>query len=128
MLFLLNDRVLDLGDPAEALRASGLGDRALGMREAVARGQAAAFATANFSSGHPDLARGVAALVALAGEANCALFLAGPQAHAAAEVGVKIAAAPLTTLVYLKQAQDEGRLTPALVNAEVWLARRVGAA
>lgn len=128
MLFLLNDRVLDLGDPVEALRASGMGERALGLREAVARGQEAAFASANFTSGHPDLARAVAAMVALTGEANCALFLAGSQARSAREVGVKIAAAPIATLAYLKQVQDQGPLTPALVNAEVWLAQRIGAA
>lgn len=131
MLFLLNDRVLDLGDPAETLLALGAGDpaRLPGTRAIIAMGQDAAFSTDSFATGHPNLWRGVACQIALAMQANCALFVAPPRARSAREVGVQFAFAPLTTLAFLESLQQGERLSPALVNAHVWrLAGRAGAA
>lgn len=131
MLFLLNDRVLDLGDPAETLLALGAGDpaRLPSTRAIIEIGQDAAVATQGFSIGHADVGRGVACLVALAIQANCALFVAPERVRSARQVGVQFAYAPLTTLAFLAGVQRGGRVSPALVNAHVWrLAGRAGAA
>ncbi len=131
MLFLLNDRVLDLGEPAETLLRLGTADPARLPRtsQIVAMGQDAAFASANFSQGHPDMMLSIAAMIALTSEANCALFVAPPGARSARQVGVQFAFAPLTTMAFLKDAESKGALTPAMINAHVWrLAGRAGAA
>ncbi|MET0183323.1 MAG: hypothetical protein ABW199_10595 [Caulobacterales bacterium] len=131
MLFLLNDRVLDLGDPAETLQRIGTADpgRPPKMRAIIAMGQDAAFASANFQASHPDLALSIAAMVALISEANCALFVCPPRARSARQVGVQFAFAPLTTLAFLDDAQARGVLTAAMINGHVWrLAGRAGAA
>jgi len=131
MLFLLNDRVLDLGEPVETLRRLGAADPArLPQPSAiVAMGQDAAFASANFAHGHPDLALSIAAMIALTSEANCALFVAPPRARSARQVGVQFAFAPLTTMAFLCDAQTRGALTAAMINTHVWrLAGRAGAA
>lgn len=131
MLFLLNDRVLDLGDPAETLLALGAGDpaRLPPTRAIVAMGQEAAFASGDFAHGHRDLLRSLACLTTLALQANCALFVTPANAKSARQVGVQFAFAPLTTLAYLEGAQAAGRLGPALANRHVWrLAGRAGAA
>ncbi len=122
MLFLLNERVLDLGDPALLVQARGWGDLARMPRMAVAvrEGQEAAFASHNFEKAHPDLMARVAVQLALASEANCALFVAPPRARAARDVGVQFAYAPLTTLVYLLSLQEKGALNAAIINREVW--------
>ena len=131
MLFLLNDRVLDLGEPTETLLRLGTADPARLPRtsQIVAMAQDAAFASANFAHGHPDLARSIAAMIALTSEANCALFVAPPGARSARQVGVQFAYAPLTTMAFLKDAESKSSLTAAMINAHVWrLAGRAGAA
>lgn len=131
MLFLLNDRVLDLGDPVETLLRIGTANpaRLPTTRAIVAMGQDAAYASANFQVSHPDLATSIAAMIALASQANCALFVCPPKARSAREVGVQFAFAPLTTVAFLLDAQGKGPLTASMVNAHVWrLAGRAGAA
>lgn len=122
MLFLLNDHVFNLGDPAETLAACGVAEGAgpMPMAQVVALGQEAAYASNNFTAAHPDLALSLAARVALACEANCALFLRPRQARGPRDVGVQFAYAPLTTMALLAQAQSRGALTAGLINAHVW--------
>ncbi len=122
MLFLLNDRVLDLGDPAETLLESGAGDpaRLPPLHAIITRGQEAAFASSAFAAAHPDLRRSIASMIVLSSTANCALFVCPPRARAARDVAVRFAFAPLTTLAFLADAQRGGRAVAALANAHVW--------
>lgn len=130
MLFLLNHRVLDLGDVGATLRACGGDPRSVpATRKVIALGQDAAYATAGFTNGHNDLAVSIACMLSLAMQANCALFVCPAHARSPRDVLVQFAFAPLTTLAYLADVQTRAELGPALVNAHVWrLAGRAPAA
>jgi hypothetical protein len=122
MLFLLNEAVIDLGDPCETLRACGAGmvGRIPSLARLTRHGQEAAFAARDIAGAHENVQRALAALLVLTGEVNCALFLCPPKARSARDVAVRFALAPITTLAFLYSAQESGRLTPALINQNVW--------
>ncbi|MGE0596605.1 MAG: hypothetical protein AB7P07_09565 [Hyphomonadaceae bacterium] len=121
MLFLLNQDLIDVGDPMEALQHLGLGMRAPpSIAQLVKLGQDAAFAGAGIENAHEGIRRTLSALFCLSGQANCALFLVPPRARAPAEVTYRLAYAPLTTMVFLRSAQDAGKLNAALINEQVW--------
>ena len=130
MLFLLNEQVLDIGVPHETLEACGvkLPARLQGVAEAVAAGQEAAFAGNGLTQAHENVRLTVAARLGLTGRVNCALFLCPPKARSPREVAVRLGYAPITTLAYLAKQQDAGRLSPGLINREVWLAAGAPAA
>jgi hypothetical protein len=122
MLFLLNEDLIDLGDPLATLRACGVGEprRAPSLSSLTVHGQEAAFAGRGLGAAHPDVRRALAALFALTGRLNCALFVCPQRAVSAREVAVRYALAPLTTLAFLHAAQQSGRLNAALINHHVW--------
>jgi hypothetical protein len=122
MLFLLNEDLIDLGDPCETLRACGAGEvrRAPSLGRLTAHGPDVAFAAQGLSGAHPDVRRALAALFALTGRLNCALFVAPPEARSAREVAVRYALAPITTMAFLYSALQSGRLSAALINHHVW--------
>lgn len=121
MLFLFNDRILDLGAPeviAGPVRVSP--QRALAA--AVQAGREAIFAAGDVAGLHVDLLRTLAARIAVASDANAALFICPPRAKAPEQVGVRLAETPLTTLAFLLQRQGvRVALDPALVNQTVWM-------
>jgi hypothetical protein len=56
----------------------------------------------------------------MTGEVNCALFVCPEDAARIEDVAVRFALAELTTLAYLHQAQENGGLSAAKINAHVW--------
>lgn len=121
MLVLLNQEVVDVGDPIETLRECGVADlRAPSTSRLVRLGQDATFAAKGIENAHPGIKRTLCAFFALSGEVNCALFLCPPKARSARDVAVRLGSAPITTMAFLLSAQSKGQLTPALVNHYVW--------
>lgn len=121
MLFLLNDRVLDVTEEVERIRAElSVTRRAPSLFKAVSLGQQVIFAGHSFAEVHPSASDRVAALIAMASDANAALFVRPEAARGPEDVAVRLAAAPLTTLTRLEQYQREGAMTAALANAHVW--------
>jgi hypothetical protein len=121
MLVLLNQEIVDVGDPVETLAACGVADlREPSMAKLVALGQDAAFAAGGLERAHPGIKRTLAAYFALSGAVNCALFLPPPRARSPRDVAVRLGFAPLTTLAFLLSAQSSGTLSAALINSQVW--------
>ena len=122
MLFLLNQELMDLGDPVETLLASGAADamNVPSLAKLVTLGQDAAYAGNGMEGAHPGIRRTLAAMLAMSGQVNCAMFLCPPQARSPREVAVRLGVAPITTLAFLLSAQDAGRLSAALINEQVW--------
>ena len=122
MLFLLNQELIDLGDPFETLQASGGGEvKALpSLGKLVMLGQDAAFAGHGIEGAHLNIRRTLAAMLAMTGQVNCALFLCPPKARSPREVAVRLGMAPITTMAALALARDAGGLSAALINDQVW--------
>lgn len=121
MLILLNQEVLDVGDPMETLRECGVSDlRVPTNARLAALGQDAAYAARGMEHAHPGIRRTLAAFFAMSGQVNCALFLCPPKMRSPREVAVRFGLAPITTLAFLLNAQESGKLTPALINQHVW--------
>lgn len=122
MLVLLNQELIDVGDPLETLQSLGVED--LRNPPSAARlaqlGQDAAFAGGGIENAHPGIRQTLAAFFGFSGVANCGLFLVPPKARSAREVQVRLAAAPLTTLAQLKSLADTGRLNAGMINRHVW--------
>jgi len=122
VLFLLNDTVLDLGLPGETFARVGGGAPGVArLGHAVRAGQEAMFAAGAFTRAHPDVAFAVAAEIALASEANAALFVLPGRVKRPEEVAVRLASAPLTTLVRILAHQNRVGPDPVFVNQQVWM-------
>ena len=121
MLILLNQEIVDVGDPVRTLTALGA---PVGLPPTAAKlvqlGQDAAFAGNGLESAHAGIRRTLAALIALNGQANCALFLCPERARSARDVAVRLGLAPITTMAQLLSAQQAGVLTANLINQLVW--------
>lgn len=122
MLILLNQEVIDVGDPLETLQALGVGDltRQKSLAKLIALGQDAAFANGGVEHADPGIRRTLAALFGLTGQANCALFLCPQGMRSARDVAARLGQAPITTMALLLNAQDAGKLSAALINNHVW--------
>ena len=121
MLFLLNDKVLDIAAEVETLQSeAAAGWRPPTLYQAVTLGQQALFTAETFSAVHPSALMRLAAAIAMASDANAALFVRPYNAQDYRHVGVRLASAPLTTLSRLEQFQRQGPLTTGLVIALVW--------
>ncbi|MBI1339507.1 hypothetical protein GC169_04745 [bacterium] len=125
MLFLLNDEVLDLGDPptriaearelirqSEALRMS--------RRETLDLAKTAYFKAT--VPGRPPLRLRmlISALIAVKFEADAALFVKPANARVSNDVLSRLATTPMTLLAHLYQMQRLGPLEPDYVNDAVW--------
>lgn len=120
-MFLLNDTVLDLGLPGDTFaRAGGGSPVAARLGHAIRAGQEAMFAAGAFTRAHPNVAFSVAAEIALASEANAALFVIPGRIRKPEEVAVRLASAPLTTLARILAHQNRVGPDPAFVNEQVW--------
>lgn len=121
MLVLLNQEVIDVGDPVTTLAELGLpAAQPVSIAKIVALGQEAAFSAGGIENAHPAIRRTLAAFMGMGGEANCALFLCPPRARSPRDVAVRLGYAPLTTMVFLLSAQQSGKLNAGAVNAHVW--------
>jgi hypothetical protein len=123
MLFLLNNRVFEVGDVSETLKASGFPMAMQGRvkpAEVIQAGLEAFLANPDFPNSNPSQAAGYCALLMTIADANAALFIAPPGAKAPQQVGWRLADIPITTIARLFSLQTSNSLTPAVINREVW--------
>lgn len=124
MLVLVNSRIIDLGDAAQAA-AFALAVAPGGLKT-VSKTQVAwairnmAFSSGDFSTGDPDTLKKVAALVALKFDANAVLVLTPAGATSAAQTGIRFADISLPILAHLNTLQAKAPLSNTVVNYEVW--------
>ena len=125
MLFLVNNRVLDIGNAAATAEQGVrlLSDtplHALRPHDAIEIGQAM-FHSCDGSERPDDIPlKALAALIAEKSEANCALFVKPPNARVHTDVLVRLADVPITTLAYLQQMQTAEGCDVRMVNQAVW--------
>lgn len=122
MLFLLNSQVLDIHDEVEALTAEATVERRQtpSLYRAVQLAQRMLYSAGSFEQGDPKIVRRLAASIALASEANVALFVVALNAVSSRDVAVRLGAAPLTTMAHLWRLQKRGPISPAVINRDVW--------
>ena len=125
MHFLMNDQVIEVGDPNKALQAcrsllTEVPLQNLRPQDAVALGQATFFSLPPRGRPDPMIAKALAALLNAKTEANAALFVKPVTAQSHSDVLVRLADIPLPTLAYLKAHQRGEALDPNLVNQSVW--------
>ena len=128
MLFLFNDVVFDLGDLTSVLRSGELPLTPTQVDELTA-GQLntlvreAVFMNPDVAKTRPRQVKHLVALITyVAPGANALLAVRPDDAETCANVGLRYAQLPITTLAYLWGEQEEGRLTPRAVNQSVWAA------
>ena len=126
MLFLLNDRVLDI-DPeqcAPPLDTDRL--RALSLTFVTKLGQEIYAETPLLQRSEPERARRLAMLIASkAPEVNAALFAAPGRGCRPDEVAARLAAVCVEVMAGLHARDQRGELTPVAADREVW--RRMAA-
>ncbi len=125
MLFLINDRVLDIGDSATTAEQginllSDFSLHALRPRDAIEIGQAIYFSCEDGERPDDLPLKALAAVLAEKTEANCALFIKPPAARNHGDVLVRLADVPITTLAYLLQLQASKGCDARVVNDAVW--------
>ncbi len=122
MLFLLNAQVLDLGAPGETLQRLA-GDEALRRlsgSKSLADAKAAVFQAGGAEKLKDDERLRLSCLLAITTQANAAVFIVLPGAKGPAHVASRLAKVGLTTLAWLDELQKDAKVTPAIINANVW--------
>jgi hypothetical protein len=115
MLFLFNDRLLNLGAVPGATTSGAL-------LNAVRAGREAMFAAGDTGHLHGEVIRDIACQIAAASPANAALIVRPPKAKRPDDVGVRLAEVSLPTLAFLAaRANAEGVLPALMVNQHVWM-------
>jgi hypothetical protein len=123
MLFLLNSQVLDIQAEVEALTAEATeeGRQTPSLYRAVQLGQRMLYSAGSFERADAEIVRRLAASIALASEANVALFVTALNAMSYRDVAVRLGCAPLTTMAHLWRLQKRGPISPAVINRDVWM-------
>ncbi|MBB35144.1 MAG: hypothetical protein CME88_07725 [Hirschia sp.] len=124
MLFLINDKVIDVGDAAATAAKLGhlisnVPSFQLTAVEAVEIGRELFF-QADDVRPRLELLIALAALLGDKTDANAALFVRPAKARSRTDVQFRIVDAPITTLAYLMQLQKEGALPPKVINESIW--------
>ncbi|MGF1462088.1 MAG: hypothetical protein ACFB2Z_02780 [Maricaulaceae bacterium] len=130
MLFLFNDRLLDLGLPKERLRRDGSPLSHLEARLMAPQMFHTFVAQTLIDVGdfaEPDMEKllDVCSVITIRSDANAILAAKAPKATKPNQVAVRYADVSLLVLSNIKQLQQTGRLTPQAVDDMVW--RRVAA-
>ena len=123
MLFLLNDKVINLIGGAELLQAAGLPltmATSYNVNRVIIDMQTAFIKEPNLAQDNPNLAAALCWLITVYSGANSAMFIAPPKARRPADVGYRLANASLTILGTFKALQDQGRLTTRTINDTIW--------
>jgi hypothetical protein len=128
MLFLLNDTVIDLGDPETALIDAvgviGLRHDRLRQKDIVEMAQQVWFNAGYGREPVPAVQRAIAALVAMKLDADAALIIVPPLARSPADVRTRFASASIPLMSRMYAMQGAGGLTPRVINDTVWNAAR----
>ncbi len=122
MQFLLNNQLLDIGAEVEDLATEAARERrpTPSLFKAVQIGQRLLYAAGSFENANPSIVRRMCATIALASEANAALFVTALNATSARDVAVRLGSMPLTTIAYLHRLQGRGPLAAGVINRDVW--------
>ena len=122
MYFLLNNQLLDIAAEVEDLASEAARERrpTPSLYKAVQIGQRLLYSAGSFEAARPAIVRGMCAAIALASEANAALFVTALNAASARDVAVRLGSMPLTTVAYLHRLQERGPLTAGVINRDVW--------
>ncbi len=125
MLFLLNDQVLDIGDPLTTIRecAGQLTDvpyQKLRGSHAIGLGQALFYQCPPNQRPSQGALKALGALIVEYTEANAALFVRPINAKGPQDVQLRLAAVQLPVMANLFQSQKRQPLSPVLVNSSVW--------
>ncbi len=125
MLFLLNDQVLDIGDPVTTLRESAaqlteIPFQNLRAGHGISLGQALFFHCPADKKPMPGALKALGALITEHSDANAALFVKPPNAKTPHDVQIRLAEVQLPVMANLFQLQTRQPLSPALVNNSVW--------
>ncbi|HWA20777.1 MAG TPA: hypothetical protein VG735_00105 [Caulobacterales bacterium] len=122
MYFLLNNQLLDIAAEVEDLATEAARERRQTptLYKAVQIGQRLLYSAGSFDTANPAIVRRMSATIALASEANAALFVTALNATSARDVAVRLGSMPLTTVAYLHRLQERGPLTAGVINRDVW--------
>ncbi len=121
MHFLLNDTVLDLDLQGLVSIEVVAHLRTLPTLKVVRMITDEFARTPNLVAAQPNMARKAAAMLVIKQpEINAALFAPGPDNKGGISFGSRFASLDPGILLELKGYQDQGRLTPGIVNAYVW--------
>lgn len=125
MLFLFNDVVFKLDDPAEELAAAGC-PVSLSAAEHLPAAhlgtllREAAFARPGLARETPEKARALAAVVQLRTGANAVLLVCPPNAGGPQDVLLRFADVSMEVIATLSAQQNDDRLNAADVDRCVW--------
>lgn len=129
MLFLLNDRVVDLGAALAAPLDIAGHVATLAPLDVIGLVREVFAADPAFIHNRPSAAAKAALMLILkAPELNAALFVAPEPGCHPALVTARFAAVDPHVLHELKALQDQGRLTFGAINAEIWSRSQTAAA
>ncbi len=124
MLFLMNDRVLDIGEPdlclIDIVGSAGLAHDRVSAQDVVEIARQMWFRAGPGREPAQKVRLAIAALVAMKLEADAAMFVVPREARGPRDVLVKFASAPLTVLAHLQAMQTAGTLPPHLVEDVFW--------
>ncbi len=127
MLFLLNDTVLMINGGLALVQRAGLPmDAVRGFRlsDAISAMQTAMIEIPDLVKASPDKAAALCWLLASRSQANAALFVPNSaKPRKPADISYRLAQVSITTLGSLHALQQQGRSSPAVVNAAVWQAK-----
>jgi hypothetical protein len=122
MLFLLNQRVLDLSAPGETLQSLAGEDtlHQISGMQALTSAKAAVFNAGSVEQMTPQEQLKMACSLAIFTDANAVVLLVPQGARSPHHVASRLARVGLTTLAWLDEMQKDNRVTPAMINANVW--------
>ncbi|MEP7210351.1 MAG: hypothetical protein ABI740_05895 [Alphaproteobacteria bacterium] len=124
MLFLLNDEVLDIGDPentlVDTLGVIGVRHERLSARDVIEMAQQIYFRTGRGRDPTRNVRLAIASLCALKLEADAAMFIVPPDARTPDDVKFNSREAPLTMLAQMFAIQSAGGITPPLMKQTIW--------
>lgn len=127
MLFLLNDTVLMINGGLALVQRAGLPmDAVRGFRlaDAITAMQTAMIEMPDLVKASPDKAAALCWLLASRSQANAALFVPNAaKPRKPTDISYRLAQVSITTLGSLHALQQQGRSSPAVVNASVWQAK-----
>lgn len=125
MLFLMNDTVIDIGDPENTLIDTvgvvGLRYDTLKAKDIVQMAQQVWFKARRHEPGL-DVQKAIAALVALKIEADAALIVVPLGARGPEDVQTRFASAPIPLMARMYAMQGAGSLSARVVSESVWQA------
>jgi hypothetical protein len=124
MLFLLNDEVLDIGNPentlVDTLGVIGVRHERLSPRDVIEMAQQIYFRTGRGRDPTRNVRLAIASLCALKLEADAAMFIVPPDAGAPEDVKFSSKEAPMTMLAPMYAIQSGGEIAPPQMKQAIW--------